>query len=203
MVAFRVVSTPVLEGNNLKRFSIAITALLALCAAVLAGCTEYEFQDYELKAPDADNAEKRPDGTFVLVRIHPSWHQDNEKQLVERREPYAIYFTVWGRFDRLAKIDVWLMVNGQKISYGFDPTFDSPGNIHLYPSKGFPAKGGMTLSGATDLESPWESIETLELHARFTATVDGVTREYNIVTPIEKSHREGTTYPFWEAMMSV
>lgn len=187
----------------MKRSTIAMTALLALCAVALASCTEYAFHDFELKAADADNAEKQPDGTFVLVRTRSRWYQDDEKLLVQRREPYSIYFTVWGRFEKLEKIDAWLMLNGGKIPYPLDPTFEDAGNIRLYPSKGFPADGGMTFSSVHVLETPWESIETLELHTRFTATVDGATREYNIVTPIGKSYREGATYPAWENAMGV
>lgn len=187
----------------MKRSAIAATALLALGATALTGCTGYEFHDFELKAADVDDADRQADGTFVHVRTRSRWYQDNEKLLVQQREPYSIYFTVWGRFERLDKIDAWLMLNGRKIPYPLNPTFEDAGNIRLYPSKGFPAAGGMTFSGVYVLETPWESIETLELHTRFTAAVDGATREYDIVTPIEKSYREGTTYPFWEAMMGV
>lgn len=184
----------------MKRSAIAATALLALCAATLAGCTEYESQTFELKAADVDNVEKQADGTFVHVRISPDYYQNNEKLLVQRREPYSIRFWVQGRFERFEKIDAWLMLNGEKIPFPLDLEFEDAGNIRITP-----LDGAMSFSGwpVYVLETPWESIETLELHTRFTATVDGATREYNIVTPIEKSYRKGTIYPFWEAMMSV
>ncbi len=175
----------------MRRSAIAMTALLALCVAAIAGCSVnenlYEYRYFDLKPADV---ERQADGTRVIVSAVSTGHHDDEKRQIRSGAPFHIEFSVEGRLERVDKIDAWLVLNGREIPIPLDREFDGAGNILIHRSFG----GEMHFIGKPQfiLETPWEYIRTLELHTRFTATVDGVTREYHIVTPFEKSHREGT-----------
>ena len=178
----------------MKRSAIAATALLALVA--LGGCSSYDFQYFVLEKV---RVEAQPDGTWVYIRPLPSRFVDEERQLIRERDPYRMHFAIWGRFEAIETIEAWFVLNGERIPFPLDRDgmaaardTSTSGEMFIFPS-------------APDyiLETPWEEIESLELHTVFTATMDGETKRYHIVTPFEKKYEERTGNPIWDAMMSV
>ena len=174
----------------MKRSAIAVTALLALCVLALAGCTgyenEYRYRHFGLKPADV---ERQEDGTRLVVSATSSEYHDDEKRQIRSGAPFHIEFSVKGRFERVDKIDAWLVLNGREIPIPLNREFDDAGNI---PLRSYDGEMSVTGKPQYILETPWKSIRTLELHTRITATVDGVTREYHIVTPFEKNSSRGT-----------
>lgn len=79
----------------MKRSTIAATALLALFAAVLAGCGTYEYQYFKLEKA---KVKEQPDGTWIHVSILPSRYVDEEKLLIRERDPLQNPFRRLGRF---------------------------------------------------------------------------------------------------------
>lgn len=91
------------------------------------------------------------------------------------------------------------MLNGEKIPFQVDLEQINAGRVSA-------TRGGQLIFPSEPdfiLETPWESIEVLELHVRFKASVNGVAREYDITTPLTKNYQKREGNPFWDAMMSV
>ena len=180
----------------MKRSTLVLSALLALCAVVRSGCDTFEYLSFRREKGDVA---EQPDGTWVHVYIQPSQYVDEERKQIRQRDPYRIHFAIWGYFEAIESIDAWVVLNGEKTPFLLDLERMNAGRVTA--TRGdkliFPSEPDFILN------TSWESIETLKLHIRFTAKVDGVERKYDIVTPLTKDYRERKSNPFWDAMMSV
>lgn len=179
----------------MKRSAIAMTALLALCTVVLVGCTFYTYQWYDLRSTGA----KRDDGTLLYVSVTATSTKDEAGKIIRLAEPYDLHFALWGYFESLETIDAWIVLNGKKLPFPLDTkrmnadrVMATRGDRYIFPSE-----------PDFILDTPWESIESLELNVVFTATRDGVTKRYHLVAPFRKVYEERKGNPFWDAVMSV
>ncbi len=181
---------------------LIIASILFLTLLHFSECTLLtKFEHYEIEEKWAQK-EERSDDLWVYVSIYPTKKRhtvipgiyDNDVY----RDPYRGFFTIWGHFDSIEKVESYFVLNeNNKMRLPIDV-----GAMNRNKKNG-PDGTPYFPSGKIPINLKWNEIKTLKLITIFSVIIDGVTKTYEIENHYEPTSHEEIGNRFLFALSSV